>query len=91
MASKSRIDEFQTLRMFVFKKERYGKRKKRKYYGRPMRIIEREKLMGYPVGYIQKPGKWCSSVMISDALSSDARQTTHSLACAQLKSFSAYW
>ena len=56
MASKTRIDEFDTLRMFVFKKKRFRK-KKRKYYGRPMHIIEREKLMGYYVGYVEKPGE----------------------------------
>lgn len=52
MASKSRIDEFQTLRMFVFRKQNDVTHK---YHGRPMLIVEREKLMGYPVGYIEEP------------------------------------
>jgi hypothetical protein len=59
MGPKTHIDEFQTLRMFVFKKDKYSRKKKRKYKGRPMQIIEREKLRGYPVDYIQKPGKCC--------------------------------
>ena len=58
MASHSRIDELATLRMFVFKERRSVKKKyKKKYYGRPMEIIEREKLLGYPVGYIEVPGE----------------------------------
>jgi hypothetical protein len=39
MASKSRIDEIQTLRMFVFQ-ERDDQNEK--YFGRPMLTVERE-------------------------------------------------
>jgi hypothetical protein len=28
-----------------------------KYHGRPMNVLEREKLMGYPDGYVEKPGQ----------------------------------
>lgn len=54
MASTSRIDEIQTLRMFVFQDR---DEESNKYYGRPMLTVEREKLMGFPVGYVEIPGK----------------------------------
>ena len=58
MTSDSDIDDLTNLRMFVFK-ERCSLEEKSKngYYGRPMEIIEREKLLGYPVGYIELPGE----------------------------------
>jgi hypothetical protein len=31
-----------------------------KYYGRPLLTAEREKLMGFPVGYVEIPGKTLS-------------------------------
>ena len=54
MASTSRIDEIQTLRMFVFQDR---DEETNKYYGRPLLTVEREKLMGFPVGYVEIPGK----------------------------------
>jgi hypothetical protein len=54
MASKTRIDEFQSLRMFVFQER---DEKKKAYFGRPMLTVEREKLMGFPVGYVEIPGR----------------------------------
>ena len=57
MASTSRIDEIQTLRMFVFQDR---DEETNKYYGRPMLTVEREKLMGFPVGYVEIPGKTLS-------------------------------
>ena len=53
MASKSRIDETESLRMFVFKDKDESNGK---YAGRPMLVSEREKSMGFPLGYIKKPG-----------------------------------
>ena len=59
MASTSRIDERNTMRMYVFDKQgrvtKEGKKKMKKYVGRPMTVMEREKLMGFPVGYVEKP------------------------------------
>jgi site-specific DNA-cytosine methylase len=53
MACSSRIDERATLRMYVFKDktDQLGR-----YHGRPMTVTEREKIMGYPVGYVERPG-----------------------------------
>ena len=60
MASRSRIDEHATLRMFVFhnKPEKRKKFKGKRYCGRPMTVQEREKMMGYPVGYVEEPGAY---------------------------------
>lgn len=52
MASMSRIDEPTSFRMYVFER----KPKNKKYFGRPLLVVERERLMGYPEGYIEKPG-----------------------------------
>jgi hypothetical protein len=65
MASKSRIDEIQTLRMFVFQ-ERDDQNEK--YFGRPMLTVEREKLMGFPVGYVEIPGRLLSIGQLSLSL-----------------------
>mmetsp|Transcript_35563 Transcript_35563/g.82595 ORF Transcript_35563/g.82595 Transcript_35563/m.82595 type:complete len:540 (-) Transcript_35563:514-2133(-) len=60
MASKTRIDERSSLRMYVFHQSPNKKKQKNKkilqYRGRPMTIVERERMMGYPEGYIEKPG-----------------------------------
>lgn len=48
--------------MFVFRKQNDVTHK---YHGRPMLIVEREKLMGYPVGYIEEPGTLWSSCRVS--------------------------
>jgi hypothetical protein len=55
MASKTRIDERSTLRMYVFEKEKNPTTGN--YHGRPMQVFEREALMGYSKGYVEKPGE----------------------------------
>lgn len=59
MASSTRIDERNTLRMYVFQPTK----KNGKYYGRPMLTVERERMMGYPEGYVEKPGE-CSGIVV---------------------------
>lgn len=58
MASPLRIDERQSLRMYVFDKNAVeteeGGRTVKKYLGRPMTVAEREKIMGFPEGYVEK-------------------------------------
>ena len=55
MASKTRIDERSTLRMYVFEKEKNPTTGN--YHGRPMKVCEREALMGYSKGYVEEPGE----------------------------------
>ena len=55
MASKSRIDERGSFRMYTFKKE--PDETSQKYLGRPLTAEEREKMMGYPPGYVSKTGE----------------------------------
>ena len=52
------MDDPTTLRMYVFKDAERGPENNHpvRYHGRPMNVREREKLMGYPVGYVEKPG-----------------------------------
>jgi hypothetical protein len=63
MASSSRIDERNSLRMYVFRKEAQPVKLKKKgkpevcYFGRPINITEREIMMGYPTNYVKAPGK----------------------------------
>ena len=54
MASKTRIDERSSLRMYVFKN---APNFTGNYHGRPMKICEREALMGYRTGYVETPGE----------------------------------
>ena len=53
MASRTRIDDVNTLRMYVFKNQ---PPKEDKYEGRPLTVVERERLMGYFEGYVEQPG-----------------------------------
>ena len=53
MASLGRQDEKASLRMYCFQSERNGGKE---YIGRPLSMAERERFMGYPEGYIEKPG-----------------------------------
>jgi hypothetical protein len=64
MAAASRIDDVNSMRMFVFRE----KNKIGTYHGRYMKVFERENLMGYPEGYVQPHGKnwsitYCSLVL----------------------------
>ena len=56
MGSKSRIDERDSLRMYVFQTKPRIHKNQIVYRGRPMTISEREKLMGYPDQYVEKAG-----------------------------------
>jgi len=64
MASMARIDEPTSFRMYVFEK----KPKDKKYFGRPLLVVERERLMGYPEGYIEKPVRMLFKKLLDDAL-----------------------
>ena len=57
MASTTRIDERNTLRMYCFKKKKVfvGSSKTEEYAGRPYTVQERENLMGFPTGYVKDP------------------------------------
>ena len=52
MASKARIDELNSLRMYVFRDQNQDGTH---WFGRPITAAERELMMGYPKGYIQGP------------------------------------
>jgi hypothetical protein len=59
MASSSRIDEVNSLRMYVFnERTNHGT-----YHGRPMKVFERENLMGYPERYVEPHGKNWSCIV----------------------------
>mmetsp|Transcript_10420 Transcript_10420/g.15921 ORF Transcript_10420/g.15921 Transcript_10420/m.15921 type:complete len:775 (-) Transcript_10420:120-2444(-) len=64
MSSKSKIDDNQTVRMYVFQKNP----KDKKFYGRPFTVLERERLMGYPEGYVEKPVRKLFDKLTEDAL-----------------------
>lgn len=55
MASTSRLDERNTLRMYVFQPQWYRTSTSNDwyYFGRPMKASEREVLMGFPKGYME--------------------------------------
>ena len=55
MASPTRLDERSSMRMYVF--AGYNKAAKR-VHGRPLKVFERENLMGYPVGYVETAGTY---------------------------------
>jgi len=55
MASTTRIDERTSLRMYVFDKKYANSAQS--YHGRPMTVLERENLMGFPEGYVTEPMK----------------------------------
>ena len=57
MASKTRIDDRNSFAMYVWE----AKPQNGKYVGRPMLASEREAMMGYPAGYVTKPGKGIES------------------------------
>jgi hypothetical protein len=60
MASASRIDERNSLRMYVFKRNPISRRR---FDGRPLSVGEREVMMGYPRGYVMTPGEsWSSTI-----------------------------
>ena len=65
MASKSRIDERNSLRMYVFKDRNVTTGN---YHGRPMTVSEREKLMGYPTGYVEEPVQSLFETLYKDGL-----------------------
>jgi len=44
--------------MYVFQPNK----KDGKYYGRPMETVERERMMGFPEGYVENAGK-CSGIL----------------------------
>jgi hypothetical protein len=54
MGSKARIDEPNSLRMYVFNQTPDNMNR---YHGRPMKVVERESLMGYQKGYVETHGK----------------------------------
>ena len=58
MGSKSKIDERDSLRMYVFQTKSRIHKNQRVYRGRPMTISEREKLMGYPEQYVEEAGTY---------------------------------
>jgi hypothetical protein len=66
MASAGRIDDRTTMRMYVFDEKKHkcpieegSKVMENRYLGRPMKVNERERLMGYPEGYVERPGLLC--------------------------------
>lgn len=53
MASKSRLDEPSSFRMYVFLNHtQHGK-----YICRPLKAVERERMMGFPAGYVTEKGE----------------------------------
>jgi hypothetical protein len=54
MVSKSHSEDSQSLRLFVYEKTGTDKI----FFGRPMNPMERENLMGFPVGYIEMAGEF---------------------------------
>jgi len=50
MASPTRLDERSSMRMYVFAD---FKKASKRAHGRPLKVFERENLMGYPVGYVE--------------------------------------
>jgi hypothetical protein len=77
MASSTRIDERQSLRMYVFKEPKNDNGRSsdrtieegRRYHGRPMSVGEREAMMGYPRGYVEHAVRTLFSTLTEDGLS----------------------
>lgn len=57
MASSSRVDDVNSFRMYVFKEQKKKSLGEDLFLGRPLTVAERERLMGFPEGYVEVPGK----------------------------------